>query len=272
MKKSKSNKMKLKKKKIVICIFIIVLILIGVYNISKHNKDNTFVNSSNSKLSDFERIAVYKYIENEFLDYNLLHILSDENSYNIDKDARKIEYSIAYSIKSNNTNVATLDEVSYNYNKIFGEKANITNNFLLYNYYFDEKKQEYTVRDDRNNKESNIYIMKITDIIENSSDENIVKIDILKPKEVDEFINYYMTDFERMDANRDVLTKLEELRMKNITNSIILENDVETYEYLKNLITDENKKELTEKKTSAELKLKVNNNEYSIVEYNESQL
>lgn len=274
MKKGKSNKKKLNRKKFAIFILIFAIILIGMCIGLNANKNKKIVNSSNLALSEFEKVAVYKYIENEFLDYDVLHILSNENNYNMDKDANKIEYSIAYSMKSNNSKVATLDEVISNYNKIFGENLDITNNYPLRNYSFDEDKQEYKVRDEAINQESNIYIMKITDIIENGPDENIIKIDILQPKEIDEFIDYYMANFERMNVNRDALSKLEELREKSITNtnSKILENDAETYQYLKTLVTDENKNDLTEKQASAELKLKVNNNQYSIVEYNENTI
>lgn len=252
----------------IVGIILTIIILVGIFLGIDFalNTDKSEI-SNKSELSEFEKIAIYNYIEDEFLDYDLLHKLSNLDEF----ENNKLEYIIAYSMKKSNSKTVSYNDVANNYKKLFGEEFNISNTSTI-SYASNEEKQEYEIKKEVPVQENGIYIMKITEIQQISLEENIVKIDILQPKSIDEFINYYMADSEKMMQNGEILKKLEELRMKNITNSTIEAVDAETSKYLNSLITDENQNILTQKVTDAELKLKINNNQYSIIGYSENKI
>ena len=255
--------------KVFLAIVMIIIIILIIRLIISNKKQNE---SANLQMSDFEKIAVYNYIEDNFLDSNLLYYLAD-NQYNSSSN-NKLDYIIAYTMKKNNSKSASVDEVRKNYIKIFGEKSdndvqnsNINQEFSLspsYNFDLDEKTNSYTVNKNINNYNNDYTILKINSIEQKSNNENILKIDILSPKGVDEFINYYMSQVEITDENMQIVNKLEEFRMKDITN-MNAESNKQTEElmsYLTKLVNDENKDYLTRKTATGELKIKINNGMY----------
>lgn len=272
-KKSKKTKKAItinsKNIKVVLAIVMIIIIILIIRLISSNKKQNE---SANLQMSDFEKIAVYNYIEDNYLDSNVLYYLSD-NEHNYSSN-NKLDYIIAYTMKKNNSKSASIDEVRKNYIKIYGEKSDndvqnggIDQEFSLtpsYNFELDEKTNSYTLNKNINNYNNDYTILKINSIEQKSNDENIIKIDILSPKGVDEFISYYMSQVEITDGNMQIVNKLEEFRMKDITN-MNSESNKQTEElmsYLTKLVNDENKDYLTQKTATGELKIKINNGMY----------
>ncbi len=264
MKKETNKTKKIDIKKIIVLIILIVIIFLLIDFIFTSNKLTKTTN--NNQLSEFEKIALYDYIQNQFLDYNVLHKLDSSNEYSTYQEYGKLEYAIAYFMKNNNAQKATVGDIRDAYNKVFGENIDLQNNISTIDYEFNNEKQQYEKRKDIPNNETN-YMMKIIEITQNNNDENIVKIDILEPKDINEFVNYYMYNPERIEKNREIVNKLEELRIRNMKNQTIEHNDFETNKYLNSIINDENKNELTEKIATAELKLKVQDGRYLITDY-----
>lgn len=170
----KSNRKKLCLILAIILIIIIIIVTIILMN-SKKEK--------NLNLSDFEKVGVYNYLENDFLDYDLLEILADEPENEIIEENHKMGVAIEFYFKKYNTNKVTKQELKDTYYNIFGEelRADIeaidayTDKYL---YNFEKDIIEKNPNQSEENEQKN-YKLKISDIYTNNDEYN-VKLDLIR--------------------------------------------------------------------------------------------
>lgn len=153
---------KLSKKKIsiifvVIAIIIIILsIVIGIFSNSK------------LKLNEFEKVAVYNYLEDNFLDYDLLQNLTKESENEVIVENNKMYYAIERYLNKNNTNKIEKNTLREYYNNIFGEELksdieaiDVFSNKYIYNF------EDNTINKVENNddvKTQDLHKLEISDI------------------------------------------------------------------------------------------------------------
>lgn len=267
-KKAKKNKKTNNTTKKFIMFFIVIVLIVLVITFIINNKGSKQKDSDKVNSLDFEKVAIYKYVQEKFLNNNLLQDLVNTSEITNEENG-KICYSIGYVMLNNNSKTASLNEVEEAYNKIFGEKPNELEsnpNFSTYMYTYDETKQLYKLSDE--NLENNTRVNKIfiTDF-EQNDEENIIKIEILEPKEIDDFIMYYNSD----NINIETLAQLRKIRDDNLKNIEKQKENPQTKQFLNSLITEDNKDELTRKVATGELKLKVYNNDYIIQSYTQQE-
>lgn len=133
-------------------------------------------------LSDFEKVGVYNYLENDFLDYDLLEILADEPENEIIEENHKMAVAIEFYFNKYDTNKVTKQELKDTYYNIFGEElmADIEaidayTDKYVYNFEKDiiEKNPNQSEEIDQKT-----YKLKISDIYINNDEYNI-KLDLI---------------------------------------------------------------------------------------------
>lgn len=158
----------------IILIVIIIIVTIILINSKKEKKLN---------LSDFEKVGVYNYLENDFLDYDLLEILADEPENEIIEENHKMAVAIEFYFKKYDTNKVTKQELKDTYYNIFGEElmADIEaidayTDKYVYNFEKDIIEKNPNQSEEIDPK---TYKLKISDIYTNNDEYN-VKLDLIR--------------------------------------------------------------------------------------------
>lgn len=244
-----------------IAVIIIVITTIIVINNQKVKDDIEEI-----QFSDFEKIAIYNYLENNILDYNLLQCYSEDE----DKDIIKMNYVVQKCVEKSTSGKTNIQEVSELYRQLFNENNGADIIRLKHpkvKYDYNEETQEITfISDDEIHTN---YTYKINGIFKSLVTDNyIVDVDMLNLKETQDFINTYMN--LNIDSNMNVDDNGENENKQIDTERLETMTEKEKQKYLWSFVDESNKNELSEVVGNAKIEIIANSESYDIISYEDT--
>lgn len=193
---------------IYVSIITILLILIGILSIKAFSKD-----SSSNKL---ETIASNSYIQEKFLDYDLLKVFTtNDRTQGIERI--KKQYALVNTMKNNKSSSVTIEQIQNEYEDIFNEEIT-TDDLLDVNQYkeyykYDSKNDTIIVKDFEYDMDTEKYEYNIVDT---EKDGEIFKVNLEVNK-----LNIYNSDEKekvcdavlklKIEGNKLILVDYEEM-------------------------------------------------------------
>lgn len=273
-KKISKRKVLIKNRQIIAGIGVIILLTsMFLLFIPKNNKKTENNNIEKIELGEFEKIAIYKMIEETYLKDGLLYIIN-ENSENMDRYSKYLYTAEKILANSNTTNI---DKIIREYEKIFGEQteeekinsiAQNLNETSIISYIEDGGIIEITKEQEDEEKEEDInetqneqYYYLIKDIFKDN-ELYIVELEVRKVNE-QKVENYILdNDFIEEGSNEESEKLLGEIQQNknNYAKLQTLYNEI---------INEENQEQLTTQYGKGELCLKIEENRLIIDNYRE---
>lgn len=259
-----------KNKKYIVGLVLIIVLIILLFTllIGASKNKSTDKKSGTIEMGEFEKIAVFNYIEKEYLGDEALSILTQNSG--IDEKNGKYIYAITKAFANDNRDTVIPETVANEYKKIFDEEIDLEKrNEILTNlgintknaYSYDEQERVIHKNFELERHEIN-RLYEIQDIYK-EEETYVVKINIKKYN--NEMIRNYITSIEYRENDKGV--------QKDYLYDKIMRIDSLDYTQRKELystvVTKENESQLTENVGTAKLYLKIVDGRYVIGNYEE---